>query len=340
MHILNLTREIAQLQFSIDELLMLKNLLMEAYQKLTVADFQERIRGITRDESIKFASTIGEVIDISQKTHKFCHKNRFIQSIQLIENQVTVDLTYTILVSIRSILNEFSNGIYVEDFQSKIGFDKSSVSSLLDSIHFDVVEKMEEGTPESLIHKKTIEISNNLNLKITNLEMESLSPRLKKECILKLNSHIIVFYLASQNNRKIFSGIQIAIGKTSHQTDLFTNSNIQGIRHSDLVRLVAYLELALTSAINDADLEKFSLSLFNSKKNPLLSIQVVSRCLESEEKAYLKIRFRLYSMIQKNRVDNEYFDIEETSRVSDIYLFISSIKSFLSELPIKASDTN
>jgi hypothetical protein len=145
-------------------------------------------------------------------------------------------------------------------------------------------------------------------------------------------------FLASQNNRKIFSGIQIAIGKRSHQADLFAHSDIQGIRHSDLVRLVAYLELALTLAISDADLEKFSLSLFNSKKNPLLTIQVVSRCIESEDQGYLRIRFYLYSVIQKHRVDNECLEIEETSTTNDIYSFISSMKAFLSKLPRKASD--
>ena len=99
---------------------------------------------------------------------------------------------------------------------------------------------MEESTPENIVHKKTIEISNSLNLKISNLEAKSLSPRLKTESILKLKSHRVVFFLASLSNRKIFSGIQIAVGEPSHQGDSFTKSDVQGIRHSDLVRLVAY----------------------------------------------------------------------------------------------------
>jgi hypothetical protein len=69
------------------------------------------------------------------------------------------------------------------------------------------------------------------------------------------------------SNRKIFSGIKIAIGKQPHHADFLTQSDPQGIRHSDLVRLVAYLELAATSAISNTDLEKFTLSLFDSKKN-------------------------------------------------------------------------
>lgn len=335
MKILSLTRETAQLQFSINELLILKNLLMEAYQQLTVADFQERIRGITRDESAQFATIIQEVIERSQKKQDFTQESQFIQSIHFIEDQVTVHLTYSRLLNIRSVLNEFCHGIYVKDFQSKIGFDKSIVSSLLDSIHYEVVEKMEENTPENIIHTKTIEISNDLNLKITNLEIESLSPRLKRECILKFNSHVIVFFLASQSNRKIFSGIQIAIGKTLYQTDLFTNSDIQGIRHSDLIRLVAYVELALTSAISDSDLEKFSLSLFNSKKNPLLNIKIFPRYIKTEK---LKIRFRLYLGINEYSTDNKYLDIEDTSSISEIYSFTSSIREFLSQLPQKTSE--
>lgn len=336
MKILNLTREAAELQLSINELVIIKNSLMEAYQQLTVADFRERIRGISKDDSLQFASTIGEIIDLFQQNSAFTPENQFIQSIQLIEDSVALQLTYELLLGLRSVLNELCHGIYVvQDFQNKIGFDKASVFYILDSIHFDIVQKMEEGIPQNLIFNKSREISKNLNLNLSNLEAKSLFPRVKTECVLNLKSHLIVFFLASLSNRKIFSGIQIAIGKPSHQPDSFTKSDVQGIRHSDLVRLVAYLELVLTSVISDADLEKFTLSLFDSTKNPLFDIQIFSRCIDSED---LKIRFRLYPSIQKNNVNNRCSDIEDTSNVSDIYSFTLSIREFLSKLPKKESD--
>jgi hypothetical protein len=182
MKILNLTREAAKLQLSIKELIILKNSLMEAYQQLTSADFRERIRGISKDESLQFANTIGEIITLFQQNSAFTLENQFIQSIQLIEDSIVLQLTYELLLGLRSILNELCHGIsVVQDFQTKIGFDKASVSSLLDYIHFDIIQKMEEDTPQNLIFKKSREISNNLNLKITNWEMESFYPRLKTE---------------------------------------------------------------------------------------------------------------------------------------------------------------
>ena len=338
MKILNLTRETAELQLSINELVILKNSLIEADQQFTVADFKERIRGISKDESFQLASTIGEIINLSQHNSVFKSEYQFIQLIQLIENQVILRLPYRLLLGLRGVLNEFCHGIYVQDLQAKLGFDKTSVSSLLDSIHFNVVQKMEEGTPQDLIFKKAREISNNLNLKHHNLEVNSSSPRIKKECILNFKSHLVLFFLASLSNRKIFSGIQLAIGEPSHHADLFAKSNVQKIRNSDLVRLVAYLELALASAIDDADLEKYTLSLFNSTKSHLFDIQVFSRPIGVEDKGDLKIRFRLYSGIQGDSVDNGCLDIEDMSSVDDIYSFTSSIRVFLSELPIKEPD--
>jgi hypothetical protein len=160
MKIINLTRENAQLQFSINELIIFKNLLTETCKRLPIADFQETIRGISRDESLELASTIDKIIDLSHQNYDFRLESHSIQVIQLIKNQVTLQLQYKIVLGLRSILNELCHGMYVEDFQSPIEFDKTSVFNLLDSIHSNVVEKMGEDLPGNVIHKKTIEISN------------------------------------------------------------------------------------------------------------------------------------------------------------------------------------
>ena len=51
MKILDLTNETAKLKFSNEELLILKNSLLELYQKFTVDDFAALIRGISKDEA-------------------------------------------------------------------------------------------------------------------------------------------------------------------------------------------------------------------------------------------------------------------------------------------------
>jgi hypothetical protein len=82
--------------------------------------------------------------------------------------------------------------------------------------------------------------------------------------------------------------------------------------------------------ISDADLEKFTLSL--NENHHLLEIHAFSRCLESNS---LNIRLRLYLNNCKDNLDNEYWDIEDTLSISNIYPFTSSIREFLSQLPKK-----
>jgi hypothetical protein len=340
MNVINLNRETAELELSINELTILANSLKEAYKQLRTVDFEERIRGITKEETFQISNVIGKSINLLVLGSTSVSETHLISSIKLIGNKVRFQFTYKSILGIGSILNELYYGMFrVQDFRSSIGFDKSNVSSLLDSIHFDVVEKMQEGSPEDLICRKATEISNNLNLRTSSLESKSSSPELKTECILKFNSHILVFFLASLTNRKIFSGIHIAIGKmaNSHQAELLAKSNAQEIRHSDLVRLVAYLGLALKSAISNVDLERISLLLFDSKRNPLFDIKILSKCIELDG---LKIRFRLCLDVKENDTDRRYFDIEDTATRSDINSFVSSIQEFLSKLPRKEMSTD
>jgi len=269
MRIINLTREVAQLQFSIDELLIIKNSLIEVYYQFS--DFKALIRGISKNECLPFAITIGEIIDCSQEKNGFNLKSPFIESIALSEGEFIIHLAYERLLGIGGILCEVCYGC-IKDFQSKTGFDRATVSYLLDSINDDVIHKMEEGRPETLIFNRGREISRKLNF--SNLEIKPFSPEIRKICVLKFNSHTVEFFLVCQSRSKRFSRIMITISQTSYQVDLLVKSNVQGVEYRDLIRLVSYLELVVTSVISDADLEKTTLSLRNSNWSNLLDIKV------------------------------------------------------------------
>ena len=54
--------------------------------------------------------------------------------------------------------------------------------------------------------------------------------------------------------------------------------------------------------------------------------------IESESQGYLKLNFRLYLESLEDSADCRYLDIEDTSNISDLYLFISLTRGFMSEL--------
>jgi hypothetical protein len=335
MKIIKLTNKTSELLFSLDELLILKNSLLEVYQQFTVNDFAALIRGISKDEALQFANLLRDIIYHYETGSNLASSDKLILSIQRTEEGVVLLLTYETLLGIRSILNVLYHRVCLkikdENFQLKIGFEPALVHSLLESIRCDVIEQIEKDHLETIIFNKSHEISNSLNLKHHNLSGDSLSPQIRKECRLQFQSHLILFLLFSQNKiRKVFSGIQILIGKPSHHSVIFAKSNVGLIRHDDLVRLVAYLELALTAEINDSDLEEFVFSLFYANSH-LLDIQALSRSIESEGEKNIKIRFRLYSPLKENNRDYEHLDIEDTLSTSNIYSFTSSIREFLFE---------
>lgn len=339
MKIIKLTKKTSELLFSLDELLIFKNSLLEVYQQFTVSDFAALIRGISKNESLQFANLLRDIIYHYQTGSNLPSSNKIIQSIQPTEEGVVILLSYEALLGIRSILNVLYHRVCLkikdEDFQVKIGFYPDQVHCLLDSICCNVIEPMEKDHLETIIFNKSQEISNNLNIKHHNLLKDSLSLQIRKECRLQFQSHLILFLLFSQNKlRKVFSGIQVLIGRPQNHSVVFAKSNVGLIRHDDLVRLVAYLELALTPEINNADLEEFVFSLFYANSH-LLDIQVLSRSIDSTGKTDIKIRFRLYSPIQDNNINDEHLDIEDTLNTSSIYYFTSLIREFLSDVTVK-----
>jgi hypothetical protein len=341
MKIINLTKKASRLLFSIDELLVLKNSILEVYQQFTVHDFAALVRGVSKDEALKFANLLTNIIHHYQICSNLAFSDELIQDIQQTEEGIVLLLKYKTLLGLCSILNVLYHGVCLkikhEDFQLKIGFKPEIINYLLNSIRC-VIEFMAKDHIETIIFNKSREISNSFNFKHYNMLKSSLSPQIRKECRLQFQSHLILFLLFSQNRIiNVFSGIQILIIKPPHHSIVFAKSNVGLVRYDDLIRFVAYLELALTPEINDADLEEFVFPLFYANSR-LLDIQVISRFIEPNAERNIKIRFRLCSLLRQISINSDYLDIEDTLNASNIHVFTSSIREFLSELIIKKLD--
>lgn len=333
MKILSLDRDKAKLQFSIDELLILKNSLLEVYERFTVHEFTALIQGISNEDSVKLATLIENIINPIQKKYVSLPQNNFVLSTKLIEKSYIIQLSYESLLGLRGVLNVLINNVCViDDFFLKIGFDRPQVSLLLDSIHFDVVEKMQKNRPEFVIHTRIMEISNKLNLKHYNLKVNSSRPRFTQECQLKVGDYIFCFLLVSLKNRREFSGIQTSVKKLSNGS-ISMESKPQSIRNFDLIRLVSYLELVVESVITDEDLLNYSFAALDSIKKSIFDVQVVSRCMKYSNKESLNIRVKVYNTNQENEISEQYLEAKDSLDSDKINSFVQSIKIFLSKLP-------
>jgi hypothetical protein len=330
MKILNLTKKNAEIVISIDELLIFRNSLTEILDLCDESFFKERIEYLTKEEAFDIASILSRLVESLETQSQVLEKNRFIQLLKASGNSLSISVTFQGIIGIRNVLNELCNGVKFDDFYEKIGSGRETIVILLHSLTLEVIQKMLESTPGTLISKKREELSKKLNFKRENLEASS-SSRLFRECILTLKSHILLFGLSSLENRKIFSSIQTAFGSTEIQRGAFLKSGSHAVRNYDLLYLTAYLELVLQLEIGDEDLKSYSLKTYDSRGNIPVELQVLQILHKNNEEADLRIRIKL-ALWDAKEGSERIIIVEDIASSSDVSFFISSIQDFLVEL--------
>ncbi|MBE9041432.1 hypothetical protein IQ235_11635 [Oscillatoriales cyanobacterium LEGE 11467] len=346
MKVIDFNRQSAKIQFSIDELTILKNILFEASQNLDLCDIQKRINDIDKDEVDRLLKIIEIVYPYRfYPDSTILHNENLVRLTQITEEGIIFNLTYRALIGFRGYINELCHGMYAikeADFQSRISFEKFRAVSLLDSINMDVVKKMEEGTPSFLIFHRWIEIKNyHLNFSEKQTKDLPFDLNVRRKCILKLNSNYLMFYIKGVSPKKhptmlYHGGLLIAVSSDLEQYRLYIKSRGQAIKYDRLIHLVAYLELVITSKLNKADLEEYIWTIGTPQQTPLFKLQVIPK--EFGDREEMKINFKLLPNNQEEIGKGELLEIEDTASVSDIKLFISSICSFICELVSSVSD--
>lgn len=331
MKVLNLNREDAKILFSREELLTLNNSLLEVSLQFTDHDFIALVQGISKEDSISLKDSIESILNCFPIKYSRLLQNKLISLLELSTNGLIVRLPYESILGLRSVLNVLVHEVCLnkEKFVTKEAMNKKKLSSLLHSINSQVVRKMQERKPIFIIHRKSIDIINELDFKRNNLETNSSKPRIKKRCNLHSNLHQFSFLLVSMKNRRVSSGIQISIKETSNET-IIAQSDPQLIDNSDLIRFISYLELFVESAIDKADFLSYTLPTLNSKLAPLFDIQIDSNGHQYLDKKLFDIYFKLY-------IDNQVFEAKDNIKIDEIDSFIQSVKTFLSKL-LKCSD--
>ncbi|MBC6479542.1 MAG: hypothetical protein GDA56_18940 [Hormoscilla sp. GM7CHS1pb] len=332
MKIINYSRNNAQIQFAIPELFLLKYSLIEGYEQIRDSAFDEqRIRGISKSETLKLGRNIGGIIE-QFKLDKFPpYDSQFFQLIQWKSDGVILQVPQKILLGICTFLNEISGGQTARSFQSKLGLERKQIASFIHGIRL-LLNEMASGSLEMVIFEKSMTLFQELKLSRNNLE-SNVSDRITRECQLKLKEHLIVFWLVSLRDRRISVGSQVAVGQLSG-SEFLGKSDQLALSYSKIIRIVPYLEIPLESAFDIAEMEKYML-IVGHQKRPMFKIKVPDNSLSIEGEKLLKIRFWLYFTSPGNEGDRALIEIEDFATATDIYAFTSSIREFLSELPRK-----
>ncbi|NET91104.1 MAG: hypothetical protein F6K45_23945 [Kamptonema sp. SIO1D9] len=337
MKTLNFTKEIAVIEFSLDELLIIKNSLLEVDKQITVNDFVAQVPKLSQDEAVQFAHLIGKIINCYPKSYKLTSADELIESVQSVDEGIILQIKYEALLGSRSILCALVHqmGVEISDFNLQIGFEKEQIHSLINSLNEDILGKMSKLRPEHFIFERSREIERELKLKPQYLSENCVQLEIKRTSEINFSTWKITFLLGSLENRKRWSIIQIRLSQMSAPFNYLSKSSFEYIAHERLASLIAYLELVISEVIEEEDLEKFTLITYHANYGLLFEIQVLSRWIKSPDEGNLKIRFRFYLNSQENTEDEQHIEIEDTATLKNVYAFISSVRSFLSELPTK-----
>jgi hypothetical protein len=330
MNIISLTKRIARIQFSEDELKLLKSALAKICSWLDNSSFDREIHEFSRSETVVLLNTFSRL----KNNNVSKEKEPLIVLIESVENKYTFDFSYRALTGLRSILNTLCNGISEAQYlKLELGFDRSLISPFLNKIGCDVIKVMAEDRIETLISKRAREIESCIQLRACEIEAKPESISLQSRCLLELRSNFIGFALSSLKKKKhVFSGIQIISKKTSNEEDVsLVSSGGECVRTSCLIRLLVYIELVLEDKVPKDDLEEFSLEIYNARFKLMFRFKIIPSAIDSTDEN-VKIIFGFYLATQNNLDDPIYYEIEDMSEVDDIHHFTAEIREFISGL--------
>lgn len=297
MRIIKIESNSVDVQFSVYELIALRNVLNEVYNSLPKSEFETRM-GVSRKEVRRFAEVILQRIKKLNKNSE-AHFNLLIKDI----------LTFN------DALNEVCHGFKVENFETKLGISKQEAKLLLSSIN--------------KIGKQIISNSQNDKKNQILTPKSSNSLIIRKKCYLETNENKFIFYLSSLEHSKTEVGLIIVLETKALNQDFPVRSTAQKIYIKDLQNLRQYLD----SYLNYFYKKNNGISKIVSLGDNLFQIQVLpsSNTLENQDLLTTRIRFNLGN--QKNERNTDiYLDIQGTVNLTNIRSFTSEIQEFLSEL--------
>ncbi len=311
---ITLTRKFATLQLSVNELIAMKNALIEVCHRLGSYEFETRVN-ISEIEAIALANKLRQIIEKPQS------------------EETEIQLTYQEIWGLQGSLVEVYGGISMPNFVEKIGLERAKVLALLEFLRLEVIHKVEKGTLSDLIWQKRKEIVTELGLNSANLKVPRTSAQVIREAYLSIDCYLLLFRLYSLKHTVTFSGIRIVEIVSVENQEVLAQSILQKIEVHFLSELVAYLEVCKDLVRNNEQIKNFILSPYNYDHKNIFHLQVLSGIITSENQGFLKLNFRLNANQDKEYLESpdNYIELEYLVSYEDIDKFTGGICQYLVE---------
>ncbi|HBL14579.1 MAG TPA: hypothetical protein DD379_24960 [Cyanobacteria bacterium UBA11162] len=311
---ITLTKEMTTLQLSVNELVAMKNALIEVCHRLGSYEFETRVN-ISEIEAIALANKLRQIIEMQQS------------------EKTEIQFTYREIWGLQGSLVEVYGGISMPNFVEKIGLERAKVLALLEFLRLEVLHKVEKETLSDLIWQKRKEIVTELGLNSANLKVPRTSAQVIGEAYLSIDCRLFLFRLYSLKYTKSFSGIRIMEIVSLENQEVLAQSILQKIEVHFLSELVAYLEVGKDLVKNNEQIEEFVFSRYNYDHKNIFHLQVLSGAITAENKGFLKLKFRLNANQDKEELvsPENYIEVEDLASFEDIDKFTGAICQYLVE---------
>ena len=303
MNILEYNNKQVKLNFSIDEINILKNALTKIIDCIPKNEFKSRVE-LSREDTI----ILKDKIDI------------FVNFKQL---NAQVEFTYSELLALSNSLAEILYRIAFLNFENEVGCNTEKVKSL-NKLILQLIKEMTPNTIQIRVIRRTQKLFQ--IIKPYAIELPRLC-QTRKECEFLIGEYRILFLLFSLKNSKTYSGIKIVGFNINDYNNILFKTIVQKIKISYLGDIISYFDEYVDLAKSKSSLDEYALSAINPEKAEIFRIRVLSKNTTLGQQETLEISLKLNVSDEENL--NNYFNVQAPVSFNTIYNFTTAIKEYL-----------
>jgi hypothetical protein len=285
----------AEIQLSLQELEVFKNVLKEIQLALPEPEFEIRV-GVSYRQARGFLESL--IQEIEQSGESLMNISCSVYEITLLNN----------------LLNEVCHGIRLDNFEIKVGIPREEVKQFL----FFLNKVMNEMTAIQAARKASLMPSPPDLIKS------------KKNCCLEAEGYQVTFYFKKLISFKNSVGVFIVLNlNTPVFTEFFISSIPQMISTEDLWNLVKDLEKPLE--IPEGNLTNIAMPL-QIYQGDIFQLQALERGVTSDGEEYATLNFMLSLTRAKDKIIRPYVGVQAAVFFKNIRRFTLSMREVLTEL--------
>lgn len=295
MKITTITPRKAEVQLSLQELEVFKNVLKEVELALPKPEFEIRV-GVSYRQAMGFLESLIQEIDQSG------------------ESLMNISCSLPEITLLNNLLNEVCHGIRLDDFEIKVGIPREEVKQFLGFLN-KVMNEM-----------KAIQTAQ----KTSPMPSPPDFIKSEKKCCLEAEGYQVTFYLKKLVSFKNSVGVFIVLNlNTPLLTEFFISSIPKMISTEDLWNFVKDLEKLIE--ISEENIINLAIP-FQIFQSDIFQLQALERGITSDGEEYATLNFMLSLTRAKDNIMRPFVGVQAAVLFKNIRRFTLSMREVLTEL--------